>query len=236
MRAIAMMAGNFLRQRRWPVLLLLGWIVLTAALAGDFGRGRPVLEDIVFHAQHQSIYICIFSAFLAADALQTERKSRRILLLLAKAVSRAEYLLAVLAATTTLAVVYAILSALCSTWLTARSMLPSGNVWGLLVLVIAGAMISSSVAVFLSTFINPYFATAVTLAIFSAPIAVHAQRHVWGVWLPGFPVLVQFLRFSFSPNWSPNWTVVFASVVESILFWLAATAIFERKDIAVPVE
>ncbi len=231
-----MMAANFLRQRRWPVLLLFGWILLTAALAGDFGRGRTAVEDVVFHAQHQSIYICIFSAFLAADALQTERKSRRILLLLAKAVSRAEYLLAVVGGTTVLAVAYALLSALCSVWLTARTMLPSSGVWELLVLVVAGAMISSSVAVFLSTFINPYFATAFTLMIFCAPILVHAQRHAWWVWLPGFPLLVQFLRFNFRPEWSPNWTAVVASVLESILFWLAATAIFERKDIAVPLE
>jgi len=231
-----MMAANFLRQRRWPVLLLFAWILLTAALAGDFGRSRPVEQDVVFHAQHQSIYICIFSAFLAADALQTERKSRRILLLLAKAVSRAEYLLAVLAGTTTLAVGYALLSALCSIWLTTRSTLPSAGVWELLLLVIVGAMISASVAVFLSTIINPYFATAFTLMIFCAPIMFHAQRHAWWVWLPGFPLLVQFLRFSFRPDWSPNWTAVVATVLESILFWLAAAAIFERKDIAVPLE
>lgn len=236
MKAIAMMAWNFLRQRRWPVLLLFGWILLTAALAGNFGRGRPAESDIVFHAQHQSIYICIFSAFLAADALHTERKSRRILLLLAKAVSRAEYLLAVLAGTVALATCYALLSALCSIWLSSRSMLPSAGIWELLPVVVAAAMISASIAVFLSTFLNPYFATACTLAIFGAPIMLHAQRHAGWVWLPGFPFVVQFLRFSFRPEWSPNWMSVLAAVVESAGFWLLATAIFERRDIAVPVE
>ncbi len=231
-----MMAVNFLRQRRWPVLLLFGWILLTAALAGDFGRGRPAEQDVVFHAQHQSIYICIFSAFLAADALQAERKSRRILLLLAKAVSRAEYLLAVLAGTTTLAVAYALLSAMCSVWLTARTMVPSAGVLELVPLVVAGAMISASMAVFLSTILNPYFATACTLAIFAAPIAVQAQHHAGWVWLPGFPLLVQFVRFNFHGNWSPNWMTLVTAVLESIVLWMAAAAIFERKDIAVPLE
>ena len=231
-----MMAANFLRQRRWPVLLLFAWIVVTAAIAGDFGRSRPVDGDVIFHAQQQSIYICVFSAFLAADALHTERKSRRILLLLAKAVSRGEYLLAVIAGTAALAVCYAIASALCSIWLTARGMLPSGAVWELLPLVIAGALLSASMAVFLSTFLNPYFATACTLAIFCAPIPFHALRHAGWIWLPGFSVLVQFLRFSFRPEWSLNWKIVFASVIESVLFWLLAAAIFERRDVAVPVE
>jgi len=230
------MAWNFLRQRRWPVLLLFAWILLTAAIAGDFGRGRPAEQDIVFHAQQQAIYICIFSAFLAADALHTERKSRRILLLLAKAVSRAEYLLAVIAGTATLAVGYALSSSLCSIWLAARTMLPSGAVWQLLPLIVAGAMISASVAVFLSSLLNPYFATACTLALFCAPILFNAQRHAGYVWLPGFPLLVQFLRFSFHGHWPLNWMMVLASVTESFVFWLMAAAIFERRDLAVPLE
>jgi hypothetical protein len=235
-RAIALMSANFLRQRRWPVLLLFVWILLTAALAGDFGRSRPVDQDVIFHAQQQSIYICIFSAFLAADALHTERKSRRILLLLAKAVSRADYLLAAIVASAAISAAYAIVSTLCSIWLGARSALPSGNIWGLLPLVVVGAMISASIAVFLSTFLNPYVATASTLALFCAPILFHAQRHAGWIWLPGFPLLVQFLRFSFKPEWTPNWMSVIATVVESCVFWLLASVIFTRRDVAVPLE
>ncbi len=236
MRAVAMMAVNFLRQRRWPVLLLFAYILLTAAVAGDFGRSRPTEGDVVFHAQQQAIYICIFSAFLAADALHTERKSRRILLLLAKAVSRAEYLLAVILGTAALSAIYAIVNALCCIWLSARSMLPSGSVWELLPLVVVGAMISASVAVFLSTFLNPYFATASTLAIFCAPILFHAQRHAGWIWLPGFPLLVQFIKFSFKPEWTPHWMSIIATVLESMLFWAMASVIFQRRDVAVPLE
>lgn len=236
MRAIALMAANFLRQRFWPVLLLFLYILLTAALAGNFGHGRPVEQDIVFHTQQQSIYICIFSAFLAADAMHTERKSRRILLVLAKAVSRAEYLLAVIAGTTALAVCYAVLSAWCTIWLAGRASLPGAQAWGLLPAVVAGAMIAASVAVFLSTFLNPYFATGSTLFIFCAPIPFHIQHKVWAEWLPGYPLLVRYLRFSFQPQWTPSRVTLLAAVLESILFWILASAIFERRDVAVPVE
>jgi hypothetical protein len=230
------MAANFLRQRFWPILLLFLYILLTAAVAGNFGRGRPIEQDIVFHAQQQSLYICIFSAFLAADAMHTERKSRRILLLLAKAVSRAEYLLAVILGTTALAVCYGVSSAWCTVWLTGRASLPSTGVWGLLPAVIAGAMIAASIAVFLSTFLNPYFATGCTLVIFCAPVPFHVQHKVWSVWLPGFPLLVQYLRFSVRPGWAPNWIAFVAAVLESIVFWALASTIFERRDVAIPVE
>jgi ABC-type transport system involved in multi-copper enzyme maturation permease subunit len=236
MRSIALMAANFLRQRFWPILLLFLYIMLTAALAGNFGHGRPVEQDIVFHTQQQSIYICIFSAFLAADAMHTERKSRRILLVLAKAVSRAEYLLAVIAGTTALSVCYGVLSAWCTIWLARRASLPGVEVWSLLPAVVAGAMIAASVAVFLSTFLNPYFATGSTLFIFCAPIPFHIQHQAWSVWLPGFPLLVRYLRFSFHPQWSPGRMALVAAVLESVLFWIVASAIFERRDVAVPVE
>ena len=95
MRQVSLIAANFLREHRWPVLILFGWIFFMAAATGDFGRGRPVNEDVLFYCQQQAMYICVFSAFLAADAIHNERKTRRILLVLSKAIGRGTYLLAV---------------------------------------------------------------------------------------------------------------------------------------------
>ena len=63
-RPVSLIAANFLREHRWPVLILFAWIVLGAAATGDFGRSRPVSEDVVFYCQQQAMYICVFSAFL----------------------------------------------------------------------------------------------------------------------------------------------------------------------------
>ena len=231
-----LIAVNFLRQHRWPVILLFGYILLTAAATGEFGRGRPVPVDIVFFVEQQAIFICLFSAFLAADAIHGERKSRRILLLLSKAISRAEYLLAIMLAVWTVAMIYAILSAVCSVWLTARSMLPGDGLWPMMFLVMAGALIAASVAMFFSTFLNPYLATACTLAFFCVPAALPAIRHHGAAWWPGYPLLAQFLDFGFRSGWTPNWVAALAALVESGVFWCLAVAVFNRKDIAVPVE
>ena len=236
MNAIVLIAANFVRQHRWPVILLFGWIVLTATAVGGFSRSRPVADDIAFQAQQLAIYICVFSAFLAADAIHSERKSRRILLLLSKAISRAEYLFAILFATCTLAFAYSLLSAICSVGLTARAMLPSGPVWSLMIVVAAGALISSAVAIFFTTFLNPYLATACTLVLFCFPVGFHGYRHAWVAWWPGFPMIVQFLKFSFQSDWAPNWGAIVIALVESVVFWALAAAVFERRDIAVPIE
>ena len=236
MRPVALIAANFLREHRWPVLILFAWIFLTAAAAGDFGKGRPVPDDVIFYCQQQAIYICVFSAFLAADAIHNERKSRRILLVLSKAISRRDYLLAVIVGTCTMAVAYALVFGVCGIWLTARAELPSGQLWSLVILTIAGSVIAATVAMFFSTFLNPYVATGVTLLFFCAPAAIHAQRHAWSVFLPGLPILAEVMNFSFRPDWLLRWALPVIAVSEAVFFWLIAAAVFNRRDIAVPVE
>jgi len=236
MKPVALLALNFLRQHRWPVLILFAWIVLTALGAADFGRDRVAVDDAVFYVQQLVVYVCVFTAFLAAGAIHNERKSRRILLVLSKAISRGEYLLAVIVGSFAMAAAYALVFGLCGVWLTARAQLSSSGVWQMAVLIVAGALISAAVAVFFSTFLSPYLATALTLLLFAVPAAVHAQHHRGFVWLPGFPILVQVARFSFRPEWAVNWMAIVAAVLESIVFWGLAAAVFERRDIAVPVE
>lgn len=236
MRQVSLIAINFLREHRWPVLILFAWIFLVAAATGDFGRSRPVNEDVIFYCQQQAIYICVFSAFLAADAIHNERKSRRILLVLSKAISRGRYLLAVVLGTCAMAVAYALVFALCAIWLTARAALPNGQIWWIVVLVIAGSVIAATVAMFFSTFLNPYLATAMTVLLFCAPGLLRAQRYSWSLWLPGLPILVDFMHFNFRSDWTVNWFVAIIAVLQAVLFWVLAAAVFSRRDIAVPVE
>jgi ABC-type transport system involved in multi-copper enzyme maturation permease subunit len=236
MKAVALIAANFVREHRWPVLILFAWILLTALAAGGFGGDRVVAEDIVFYVQQQAVYICVFGAFLAAGAIQNERKSRRILLVLSKAISRGQYLLAIIVGTWAMSFAYAVLFGLCGVWLTARAGLPGAEVWSVAMLVIAGSLISAAVAMFFSTFLNPYLATALALVLFSAPAMLHVQRQPWYLWLPGLPILLDIVHFNFRSEWRVNWFVIGMSIVQSAFFWMIAAAVFDRRDIAVPVE
>ncbi len=236
MKPVVLIAANFLREHRWPVLVLFAWTVLTALAAADFGRGRVAPDDVVFYIQQQTVYICVVTAFLAADAIPNERKSRRILLVLSKAISRGRYLLAMVLGASVMAAADALLLGLCGVWLTARAALPSSPVWSMVVVVLAGAVIAATAALFFSTFLNPYLAAAVALLLFCAPAGLHAQRHPWAIGWPGFAILVNVLRFQFHAGWKLDWVAVVIAIFESGVFWAIAAALFRRRDIAVPVE
>ncbi len=229
-------ARNFLRENRWPVLILLAWIVFTTVVTADFGRARVLPSDVIFFVQQQAVYICAFSAFLAANAIHNERKSRRILLVLSKAVSRGEYLLAMLIGTLTMTVVYDLLFVTCCRWLAHRAGLPAEGVWLVAVLVVAASAIAAAVAMFFSTFLNPYLAIALTVTIFGAPALVHAEHHAWFRLVPGLPVLLDILRFHFRAGWTIDWGAVIVTLLEAALFWGLAVIVFAYRDIAVPVE
>ena len=236
MMAISLIAQNFVRENRWPILILSVWIVFTTVVTAGFGRERVAPDDVIFFVQQQAVYICAFSAFLAANAIHNERKSRRILLVLSKAVSRSEYLLAVLIGTLTMTAVYAVLFAACCTWLAHRAALPTGGVWFVAGLVIAGSAIAAAVGLFFSTFLNPYLAIALTVTMFAAPGLAHPEHRPWFRLIPGLPVLLDVLHFRFRAGWTMDWGAVVIAVLEAALFWGLAVVVFAYRDIAVPVE
>jgi ABC-type transport system involved in multi-copper enzyme maturation permease subunit len=236
MTPVALIAVNFLREHRWPVLLLFAWITFMALLTANFGRGRIVPGDVLGYIVSQAIFICVFSAFLAADAIHNDRKSKRILLVLSKSLTRFEYLLAPILGTGVVVVAYALLFGACCRWLRDRAALPTAGLWELVLLVIVGSLLSASVALFFSTFLNPYVAIAATGLLFAAPGMFHAQQHHWLIWLPGLPILQQIVNFGLTPEWMLNWKSVVIAILESGVFWAMAALVFNRKDIAIPVE
>ena len=105
-----------------------------------------------------------------------------------------------------------------------------------MLLVIVGSVLAAAVAQFFSTFLNPYLSVAATLLVFAGPGAIHAQRHAWSRWLPGFPVLLKVIDFRFNAQWSVGWGFVALALLQAVVFWMAATTVFNHRDIAVPVE
>ncbi len=234
MRAVLLIAANFVRENRWPILLLLLWIVLSAVVFGGTEQ-RVAVDDLVFYVRQQALYIVIFTAFLASTAVHNERKSRRILLVLSKAISRGKYLLSLLAGALWVALLYGAVFGMCCTWLAMRSGVSGRGVWLMVVVVLAGSALSASMSLFWSTFLNPFIATAITAAVFSAP-ALGDSGRAGSLWKPGLPLLLNVLHFGFDMRWKVNWIAVTIAVFEAILFWGLATLIFARKDIAVAIE
>jgi hypothetical protein len=236
MKPVLLIAGNFVREQRWPLILLVVWVLGTGTAAG-LTAGRVSTDDVLFFLKQQAIYGVAFSAFLAASALHNDRKSRRILAVLSKGINRGQYLGGLLGGVWFGAALYCGAMAGVGTWIFANARLPQAPFWGLIGVLLAACVLTAMVAMFFSTFLTPLFsttATALSLGV-TAVVAQSAGRE-WSLVLPVYELMREILTFTVSGPWRPDWIVVYWAVVETVLLWLLASWIFSRKDIAVAIE
>src|SRR5438105_13433707 len=90
MRHIALIAINFFREQRWPILVLMSWVFLLSVL-GLVVDLRKASDDVLFIFQQGVGYGVLFTIFFGASAIHNERKTRRILAVLFKSVGRGQY-------------------------------------------------------------------------------------------------------------------------------------------------
>jgi len=90
MKPVFLIAANFVREQRWPLITLLLYVIVFGA--GMAIAGGQSEEDTLFMLRSTSMYGLAFTGLLAASALNNERRTRRILAVLSKGISRAEYL------------------------------------------------------------------------------------------------------------------------------------------------
>src|SRR5579859_2577392 len=91
MTSIFLLAKAFVRQNRWLLDVFIIWPLLLGALA--LPRADSVnSEDTIEIVQQEVLYGVAITAFFASSAVYNERRSRRIVTILSKSVSRGEYL------------------------------------------------------------------------------------------------------------------------------------------------
>jgi ABC-type transport system involved in multi-copper enzyme maturation permease subunit len=234
--AVTLIAGNVLRENRWPILLLFLWITMGPLIFGGFGGERVDAADVAFYIQQDAIYIVIFSAFLASHAIHHERRSRRILLVLSKAVSRSGYLMGMLLGIMLIATISALALGVCSSWLASESGLPRDGLWLIVPLLLVGSALVVSCVVFLSTFLHPLLAVTLSIPLLTAPALANPINPAWYAWAPGLRLLKNLLSFGFQPAWTLAWNALPAALIEAALFYTLAALIFLRTDIAAPIE
>lgn len=237
MKPVVLIAVNYVREQRWPIFVLLLWILLLAflGLVGDVTRQR---EDLLFIFKQVSVYVVVFSIFFGGSAIYNERKTRRILAVLSKAVSRRQYLSGLVLGVTLACGIYCLSLGITGSWTLGQAGFPISQVWFLMACVIAACMLAGTVALMFSTFLNPFFgasATAVVLLAIPA-LATRAMSAQWGYILPAYSLTMIVMKSSFNSPGGMIWLPVGLAVGETLLFWVLAARIFSRVDIAVAVE
>ena len=229
MRPILIVAGNFLRQMRWVLLiypLLAVGFAVTLIMAND--------NDVDFYFVQQSVYAIGIATFLAAQASFNERKSRRILGVLSKGIERRDYLAGLLAgvfASTGLFLGGVLLGALLMAAYGRFSVLA---VFAAVMLMWFSCCLAAALAMFLSTFLHPLAAVAGTFVVIGGGAAVQLLRVSTGMWFPVYQLSLEARQLLVGKP--AHVLLIPIATIEIFLLWLWAGWIFERRDIAVAIE
>ncbi len=235
MRAILLIAVNFVREQRWPIFVLLLWVLLLAflGLIADIQRQR---EDLLFIFKQVAVYVVVFSVFFGGSAIHNERKSRRILAVLSKAVGRQQYLSGLVLGVTIACTIYCFALGITGSWTLGEAGFSVRQVWFLMLYLIVASMLAGTIALMFSTFLNPFFAAGATAMVLGLPaVAAHVGAR-WEYVIPVYSLSAAVLKSSFKPAGDALWFPLGLAVMETIVFWVLAARIFSRMDIAVAVE
>ncbi len=235
MRPMLLVGGNFLRENRWAVLVLMVWVLGSGAAAALSVAASA--EDALFFLKQQCVYSVVFIAFLAASALYNQRRSRRILAVLSKGIGRSQYLAGVACGYLCVAVFYCLAMGITGAWTFSAAHANPAGIWPLVMMLLAASTLSGTVALFFSTFLSPLFTVIATgLVLGTTGAAAHLAGRAQEVALPAFTLINAIMNMSFEHGWHTEWRATGYAVLESLVFWVVASLIFSRRDIAVPVE
>jgi hypothetical protein len=237
MKAIFLIAVNFVREQRWPILVLLLWVLLLAflGLATDAARQR---EDLLFIFKQVAVYVVAFSVFFGSSAIYNDRRSRRILSVLSKAVGRQQYLSGLVIGITLACAIYCFALGLTGSWTLGQAGFQVSEVWFLMLCLIAACALAGTVALMFSTFLNPFFAAGATAAVMGIPALLSytsGSAHL-GYIVPVYALAAVVLNSSFAAHEPMSWLPIALAVAETLIFWLLSARIFSYVDIAVSVE
>jgi len=235
MKPVWLIAGNFVREQRWPIAILLVWVALLSAAAG-FSDLRRSPDDIFMMFQQVAVYILVFSLFFGASAIRNELRTRRILAVLSKGISRRQYIAGLLLGIVTAVVVYCLALGAAGSWVLPQAGVPAARFWFLLLGLLTASLLTACLALFFSIFLHPLLATGATMVSVGVPLLAAAiWKSPWAAVIPVYAILQGFLDLSGHDAALRGWMVLLAWGETGVL-WLASAWLFSWKDVAVAVE
>ncbi len=233
---VLLIGANFLREQRWPLIVLLLWVVGSSAVVAAPGV-RADSEDVLFFLKQQAVYGVAVTTFLAASAVYNERRSRRILAVLSKGIERKQYLAGLLAGVFFVIGIYCAFMTVACAWVFTQIHVPLSDIPYLMSALLASSLLSGSLAIFFSTFLHPLVAAAATAIFLALPaVLAHIGSQLWLRLIPVYWLMTTILEFAFRARLYADWTAVGMALSEAVAVWLAASWVFTRRDVAVAVE
>jgi hypothetical protein len=235
-RPVLLLACNYLREQKVFLIVLSIYLVVgTGWLAVSSEVLQP--DDLSFLVKQQAEYAIVFGLFMTSGAIFNDRKSRRVLLVLAKGIDRSQYLAGIYLGTCIALIGYLVLSWLSAALLLYRLGLPLSSLTGMIFAAGVATLLSSAIALFYSTMMHPVMAVAAAVLTMSVP---HAMAKVIA---PGFDALLPAYAISGAIlGWEPTRSLalpafLFAiALAEVSAFFVLAAIAFRGRDLALSVD
>jgi hypothetical protein len=233
MRAVILLGLTFVRSQ-WIILAVIT-VYLLGMGAVFHTRVRPA--DVLFFLRWHAAYAVFLAAVVAIPALPMERKTRRILAVLSKGIHRWQYLGGLLLGCAMMAALFCALIGGISEWLCFNGGIAHSGLLPVTVTLFCCSIAAAATGLFFSTFLHPFLAMAATSAFLFLPFGLEAagRSPLW----QAFPVAWIFqylLNFELQPAGSEVWRIALSALVQALVFWMAAAAVFARRDVTISPE
>ncbi len=236
MRPVLLIAKNFAREQRWPLFFLLLW-VLGWATFGVFADPHSGPEDALMIFRQLAVYSVTFGVFFGSSAIQADQRSRRILAVLSKGISRRQYIFGLLAGIALVLGVFCLCMGFTASWLLGRFGFSEGAMWFGMLALWTACMLTASLTLLLSTFLPPLFAAIGAGILAGIPALLALRGDVFSKYvIPVHGLVEPLIRADFSQSWHAGPGMVLLGWTETAMFWLVAAWIFSRRDLSVAVE
>src|SRR5207302_5953612 len=150
MRAIVLIGINSVRTQ-WIALAVMCTYVLGI---GGIYRIHTQRDEILFFLRWHAGYAIFFATMIAIPALQTERKTRRILAVLSKGIHRWQYLGGLLCGCAMIAALLCLLVGAATVLLARQISMPSTGIASLMLVLFLACSAAASVTLFCSVFLH----------------------------------------------------------------------------------
>jgi hypothetical protein len=236
MRPTLLLAWNYLREQKVFIIVLsiylaagTGWLALSSE--------TPQLDDLAFLVKQQVEYAIVFGLFMISGVIFTDRRTRRILMVLAKGINRSQYLAGIYLGSAAALMGYLLLSWVASAVLLTRVGVASSSLSELILAAVVASLLSAAIALLYSTMVHPLLAVMFSVITMAVP---HALAKIVA---PGFDAVLPVYVISAAVlGWDPHQPfaippyMLLIAITEIGIFFLLAAVTFSGRDLALSVD
>ena len=235
MRSIVLLALAFVRHNLWLLIMLMLWPWLFSGALSFQAENQ--INDYAANLQQEAFYGIVIIGFMATAALNNEQKSRRVIAVLSKAISRRQYLGSFLLGVFLVGLCFTF-SVATATWIaTLHIHVNLVHLPAFLLAVLASALWIASLSLMFSTFLPPILATIFTgVCVAVTFLGLHWHNPVWPLLAPPSSMFASLAANPLSESWRADWAPLISAAVEVFIFLAIGAWAFQYRDLTRAIE